>query len=76
MAIIDNRTALSGFESGDTPAQPDDLSGAAGGTADTEIFIEGVRSYGYYTTTTRDGLLYDAGSAQDWSNNTFYMWVN
>jgi hypothetical protein len=76
MAILDNRTKLSGFETGDTPAQPDDLTGAAGGTVDTEIFIEGVRSWGYYTTTTRDGLLYDAGSAQNWANNTFYLWVN
>lgn len=76
MAILDNRTALSGFETGDTPAQPDDLAGSPGGTADTEIFIQGSRSYGYYTTTTRDGLLYDAGSAQDWSDNTFYLWVN
>ena len=29
MAIVDNRTLLSGFESGDTVTQPDDLSGAA-----------------------------------------------
>jgi hypothetical protein len=76
VAIVDGRTELSGFESGDSVPQPDDLSGAAGGTVDTEIFIQGVRSYGYYTTTVRDGLLYDAGSAQDWSNNHFYLWVN
>ena len=76
MAILDGRTKLSGFESGDTLAQPDDLTGAAGGTADTEIFIEGVRSYGYYSGSTRDGLLYDYGSAQDISGNTVYMWVN
>lgn len=76
MAILDNRTALSGFESGDTPSAPDDLSGAVGGTVDTEIFIEGTRSYGYYSGSTRDGLLYDAGSAQNWANNTFYLWVN
>ena len=80
MAILDNRTLLSGFETSD-PGEgsldtPDDLAGSAGGTADTEIFIEGSRSYGFYTTTTRDGLLYDAGSAQDWSNQTFYLWVN
>lgn len=76
MAIVDGRTKLSGFEAGDTVTQPDDLTGSAGGTADTEIFIEGSRSYGYYSGSTRDGLLYDAGSAQDWSNNTFYLWVN
>ena len=76
MAILDNRTRLSGFEAADTPAAPDNLTGAAVTTLDDEIFIEGVRSYGWYTTTTRDGLLYDAGSAQDWSGNTFYFWVN
>jgi hypothetical protein len=76
VALLDNRTKLSGFETGDTPAQPDDLTGAAGGTADTEIYIEGSRSYGYYSGSTRDGLLYDAGSAQNWANNTFYIWVN
>lgn len=76
MAIIDNRTLLSGFETGDTVTTPDDLSGAAGGTADTVIFIQGLRSFGFYSGSTRDGLLYDHGTAQDWSNNTFYFWVN
>ncbi len=76
MAVVDGRTALSGFETGDSVPQPDDLTGLAGGTADTEIFIQGLRSFGYFTTTTRAGLLYDAGSAQDWSSNHFYIWVN
>lgn len=76
MAILDARTLLSGFQTGDTVPQPDDLAGAAGGTPDAEIFIRGIRSYGYYTTSTRAGLLYDHGSAQDWSNNVFYLWVN
>jgi len=76
MGIFDNRTLLSGFESGDTVTTPDDLAGSPGGTIDTEIFIQGSRSFGYYGGSTRDGLLYDAGSAQDWSNSTFYLWVN
>lgn len=76
MAILDNRTLLSGFETGDTVTTPDDLTGAAGGTADTEIYIQGARSWGYYSGSTRDGLLYDHGTAQDWSGNTFYLWVN
>ena len=46
MAIIDNRTRLSGFEAADTPAAPDNLAGTVVTTVDTEIFIEGVRSYG------------------------------
>lgn len=76
MAILDNRTKLSGFETGDTPAAPDDLTGSVVSTADTEIYIEGARSFGWYTTTTRDGLLYDAGSAQNWAGSTFYFWIN
>lgn len=72
MAIVDNRTSLDTWETN----QPDNLAGALGGTADTEIFIEGARSFGYYTTSTRDGLLYDAGSAQNWANSTFYIWFN
>lgn len=72
MAILDNRTLLDSWDSN----QPDDLTGAAGGTADTEIFIEGTRSFGYSSGSTRAGLLYDNGSAADWSNNTFYFWVN
>lgn len=76
MAILDNRTLLSGFETGDTVAQPDNLTGVAGGTADTEIYRQGARSWGYYTTNTRDGLLYDHGSAQNWAGSTFYLWVN
>jgi hypothetical protein len=76
MAITDNRTLLSGFETVDTVTTPDDLSGSAGGTADTEIFIQGSRSFGYYSGSSRDGLLYDAGTAQNWSGNTFYLWVN
>ena len=72
MAITDGRLLLDNWETN----QPVDLSGATGGTADTEIFIEGARSFGYNTTSTRAGLMYDAGTAQDWTNNTFYIWVN
>lgn len=72
MAIVDGRTSLDTWETN----QPDNLTGAAGGTADTEIFIQGSRSYGYYTTSTRDGLLYDHGSAVDRSGETIYLWVN
>lgn len=76
MAIADNRTLLSTFQTGDTVTTPDDLGGTPVSTSDAEIFIKGSRSWGWYTTTTRDGLLYDHGSAQDWSDNTFYFWTN
>ena len=69
-SIVDNRIQLDDAET----TQYDDLTGAAAGTLDTEIFVEGATSQSYYTTTSRDGLLYDAGTAQDWSNNVFYIW--
>lgn len=71
-AITDNRTLLDDAEG----TVYDDLTGATGATADTEIFIFGTQSWGWYSTTSRDGLLYDAGTAQDWSNNVFYLWFN
>jgi hypothetical protein len=71
-SIVDNRVQLDDAEG----TVYDDLSGAAAGTADTEIFIFGTQSFGYYSTTTRDGLLHDAGAAQNWSNNVFYIWFN
>lgn len=69
--IIDNRVDLYNGS-----AAPDDLTGAAGGTADTDVFIRGTQSYGQITSTSRLGLLYDAGAAQNWSDNIFYYWVN
>lgn len=72
--ITDNRTSV---DTAEANTNFDDLSGSGpSGTADNEIFIQGSNSIGYYTTTTRAGLLYDAGTAQDWSGNVFYIWVN
>ena len=71
-SIVDNRTLLDDAEG----TVYDDLAGGAAGVADTEIFVTGTQSQGYYSTTTRDGLLHDAGTAQDWSNNVFYIWFN
>lgn len=71
--ITDNRTLV---DSAEAATNYDDLTGATAGTADNEIFIQGSNSIGQYITTTRDGLLYDAGSAQDWSGNVFYLWIN
>ena len=70
--ITDNRILVDDAEG----TVYDDLSGGAAGTADTEIFKYLTQSQGYYSTTTRDGLLHDAGTAQDWSGNVFYIWFN
>ena len=69
--IIDNRT-----EHYDGTTSPDDTSGSAAGTADTDVFIRGSQSYGQITSTSRLGLLWDNGSATDLSDRIFYLWVN
>lgn len=71
--ITDNRTLV---HAADVVTPYDNLTGAASGTQDTEIFIQGSASNGQYITSSLDGLLYDAGTAQDWSSNVFYIWIN
>lgn len=65
------------FDGGDgTGGAPDDLTGAATGTLDTSTFLQGSNSYTYSASNTRSGMLYDAGSAQNWANSVFYITVN
>jgi hypothetical protein len=71
--IRDNRINLDPF---DATTNVVDLTGAGGGAQDTDVFIEGSASIGQITSTSRLGLMYDAGSAQDWSDNIFYFWIN
>lgn len=71
--ITDGRTNVFQFESVTGVV---DLSGAAAGTIDNEIFFEGLNSVSEYCSNTRNGILYNAGSAQNWSNNTFYLLFN
>lgn len=71
--ITDNRTLV---DVANAATNYVDISGAAAGTADTEILIQGTASIGQYLASTLDGLLYNAGSAQNWANNTFYIWIN
>lgn len=71
--ITDNRTLV---HAADVVTPYDSLAGGASGTLDTEIFIQGTGSIGQYTSNTRGGLLFDAGAAQNWSNNVFYLWIN
>jgi hypothetical protein len=71
--ITDNRTLV---DNANSVTPYDDLGGTAAGTLDTEIKIQGTGSIGDVIGSTRNGLLYDAGSAQNWSNNVFYIWIN
>lgn len=74
-AITDNRTLVDDADA-DTPY--DDLAGVSGGNIDAppQIFIQGTASIGEIISSTVNGILFDAGSAQDWSNNVFYIWIN
>lgn len=73
--ITDNRTAVYAF---DATTSTVDLAGAGAGSLDSppEVFIQNGASIGSVTTSSRTGIMYDAGSAQDWSNNVFYIWIN
>ena len=71
--ITDGRTAVDAAEA---TTNWDDIAGVGAGTLDSEIFIQGSNSISEIITSTRLGLLFDAGSAQDWSNNHFYIWIN
>lgn len=71
--IIDNRILLTANDT--TDASLDDQAGSAVGSSDTENFIEGDGSWGVKVSQTVTAMMYDAGSAQDWSNNTFYIWA-
>lgn len=72
MAIVDGRTSLTTNDA----TGLDDLTGAASGSANTETFIEGSASQSIKVSNAVDGLLYDAGTAQNWSGNVFYIWYN
>jgi hypothetical protein len=71
--ITDNRANVT---TADAVTGFDDLTGGAAGTLDTEIFVQGTGSVGYYTGTSRDGLLYDYATTQDLSNTVVYIWFN
>ena len=71
--ITDNRTLV---DNADSATPYDNLSGTAAGTLDTDVKIQGTGSIALNVTNTRAGLLFDAASAQNWSNNVFYVWIN
>ena len=70
--ITDNRTLLTANNAAD--ADLDDLTGSPDTGSDDETFIFGTESKPLKVSQSVDGLLHDAGSAQDWSTNTFYIW--
>lgn len=72
--ITDNRSLIDAAE---VATNYDDLTGNSNGTADTEIFYVGSNSIGDFCTTTRTGMLFDAGTTQSaWANSHFYFLVN
>lgn len=73
--ITDARTLL--FDGGDgTGGAPVDLAGASTGTADTSTYLEGASSYTISASNSLVGMMYDAGTAQNWSSNHFYITAN
>ena len=71
--ITDNRTLI---DNADAVAPYDDLAGVADGTLDTDVKVQGAGSIVAIISNTRSGILFDAGSAQNWSNQVFYIWIN
>jgi len=71
--ITDNRTLI---DAANAVTNFDDLTGGAAGTQDTEIKYQGTASVSEYLGSTLSGLMYDAGTAQNWASNTFYILIN
>jgi len=67
--ITDNRTSVNAADA---------LTNwvGSGAALDTEIFIEGTGSISVNISNTLKPLLYNMTTTQNWSNNTFYIWVN
>ena len=76
MPVTDNRILVS---NADTTTNWDDEAGSPTGfSQDLETFIEGAASLStiYRSTTVEEGLLYDFGTTQDFSNTVWYSWFN
>lgn len=72
MPITDNRTLL---DAANAVTNWVDESGATMDlSANTDVFVQGTASIGIRTAASQRGILYNAGSAQDWSSNVFYIW--
>lgn len=71
--ITDGRTLVNSLNATTTTVT---LAGGGAGTLDTEILIQGTGSVGFSISNTLAGILHNAGAAQNWSNNVFYIWIN
>jgi len=73
--ITDNRTLVDVADA-TTNYVPAVAGGGASVAQDTDIKIEGIASIAEQISSSRRGILYNAGGTQDWSNNVFYIWIN
>lgn len=73
--ITDNRTAVA-----DAANITDGIAGTwVGSTSpaqDTDVYIEGAASIAEQMTNSLRYVMWNAGSAQNFSNNVFYIWIN
>jgi len=74
MAIIDGRTVLDTAEA--TTNWVDDSGGSFPGGTNSDTAIKGNVSIAERVSNSTLGFFFDAGSAQNWENNTFYFWWN
>ena len=68
--ITDNRTLVTNADAVGS------FVATSSATLDTEIFIQGTGSIGEQITNGLRYIMYNAGSAQNWANNVFYLWIN
>lgn len=72
--ITDNRTLL--FDGGDGTGGTPVAIGGVTVIADTSTYLEGSSSFTCSVSNSEDGMLFDAGSDQNYSGNIFYLTVN
>ena len=73
MALVDNRVNVDLFNGTLTTTDYLSTSSAA---LDTEVFYQGSASIAENMNSSLRAIVFDAGTPQNWSNNTFYVLVN
>lgn len=68
--ITDNRTLV------DVADDAGNYVGNVSPATTTATFISGTASIGEQLNNSERYVMYNAGSAQNWSNNVFYIWIN
>lgn len=74
MAITDNRTLIDNANA--IGSWVDEIGGTMGVVSGTDNFIFGTGAIEAQSSKTTDGILWDFGSTQDFTDVTFYFWVN